>query len=243
MHDPTASPEAADVSQELVMLRRGIFRVLAGGVAVLLSGCGLFGRNSYRFKMTVEIETPDGLKRGSSVYRVRAWRTSDLMTGGSGSDAELLGEAVAVDLPGNKTLFALLRTGNATNWEGDLPEVSMRALDPAFDYHRAESVARIASGDGILSSAELAPADYPLLVTFRDINDPASVEKVEPKALIVKKVIIEVTDEAVTTGILTRLSWLIASPERRLDNDFKPTTNPSFAQKLRFGDFIKGKVK
>lgn len=231
------------MSQELMMARREIFGVLAGGVAALLAGCGLFGRDSYRFKMTVELETPDGLRSGSSVYRVRAWRTSDLMTGGSGSDAELLGEAVAVDLPGGKTLFALLRTGSATNWEGDLPEVSMRALDPAFDYDRAESVARIASGDGIRSSAELAPADYPLLVTFRDINDPASVERFEPQAFIVNRVFIEVTDEAVTTGILTRLSWLIAPPERRLDSDFKPTTNPSFAQKLRFGDFIKGKVK
>ena len=225
------------MSQELMMARREIFGVLVGGVAALLAGCGLFGRDSYRFKMTVELETPDGLRSGSSVYRVRAWRTSDLMTGGSGSDTELRGEAVAVDLPGGKTLFALLRTGSATNWEGDLPEVSMRTLDPAFNYDRAESVARIASGDGIRSPAEVALADYPLLVTFRNHSDPTSVERVDPANLAVtfgtrvrlRRITIEVTDDAVTSGIDKRLKWLRAhrgtlkpNPPRFMDDPSDP---------------------
>ena len=54
-----------------MMGRRGSLMLLSGGLAAMLSGCGLFGVGStYRYKMTVEVETPDGLKSGSAVREV-----------------------------------------------------------------------------------------------------------------------------------------------------------------------------
>jgi hypothetical protein len=51
-----------------MMARRGALGLLAGTVAALLSGCGSFFRSgSYRFRMTVEVETPEGVRTGSSV--------------------------------------------------------------------------------------------------------------------------------------------------------------------------------
>ncbi len=199
------------------MARRGVLGMLVGGAAALLSGCGaLLGRDNYKFKMTVEVDTPEGLRSGSSVYFVRAWRTTELITGGSSSDTELRGEAVVVDLPGGKTLFALLKIENPRHQ--DLPTMSMKTLDPAFNFDRKVSAERIANKDGIISPAEVSPEYYPLLVTFSDLTDPTSVARVDPLNLAasfgpgvkLKRIMVAVTDEAVTTGIGMRLGWLEA---------------------------------
>ena len=207
-----------------MMARRGVMGVLAGAAVAVLGGCGVLGGNSYRFKLTVEVETPKGLRTGSSVYEVLAFKTSELITGGTSSDSTIKGEAVAVDLLGGKTLFALLKTANPSGHD-DLVYMSMRTLDPAFKYNRVEGARRISSGDGIRSPSDVAPADYPLLVTFRDIRDPASVEKVDPGNLAanfgpgvrLKRITVEVTDEDVTTGIEKRLGWFTRYLDRHLD--------------------------
>lgn len=217
-----------------MMARRGVLGVLAGGAAALLSGCGLFGGNSYRFRMTVEVETPQELKTGSSVYTVRGFGTSDLMTGGTSSDAELKGEAVVVNLGGGKMLFALLRMANGTTSDDNLAIMSMRAMDPAYANNKKDSAQRIASGSGITSPAEVAPEDYPLLVTFADIKDPTSVTRVDPANLAasfgpgvrLKRIVVEVTDDDVTAGIEERLGWLFDPNRKRISPDKKPKGIP-----------------
>lgn len=226
-----------------MMARRGMIRLLLGGFSVLLGGCGLLGGNSYRFRMTVEVDTPQGLRTGSSVYEVRARNLVGLTPEMADRQRSLKGEAVAVDLPGGKTLFALLKTVNSQR--DDLTLMSMAALDPAFRNDWVECAQRIAWGYGIRSPAEVPQSDYPLLVTFHDTTDPKSVERVEPTSLAatlgpgyaLRRITVEVTDKAVTTGIVKRLGWLGEYPEPRLDNNFKPTPTPTFAQKLRHGDF------
>ena len=79
-----------------------------------------------------------------------------------------------------------------------------------------ESAQRISSGDGIRSPADVAEGDYPMLVTFTDIDDPKSVQRVDPANLAasfgpgirLKRITVEVTDDDVTTGIEKRLRWL-----------------------------------
>src|SRR3546814_16053908 len=57
--------------------------------------------------MTVEVETPTGVRSGSSVIETTI--TKGPRTGqGSGLTATMKGEAVAVDLGSGQTLFALL---------------------------------------------------------------------------------------------------------------------------------------
>ncbi|KEQ52874.1 hypothetical protein [Sphingobium chlorophenolicum] len=235
-----------------MMARRGLLGVLAGGVVTLLSGCGLFERDPiYRFKMTIQVETPQGLKVASSIYEVRALLTNDLVTGGKGSRAVLRGEAVALDMPNGKALFALLRLANAVGSSDDLADMSMRVLDPAFDGNCLESAKRIASSDGVRSPSEVPLSDYPLLITFADTADPKSVQQVDPVDLVaaldveakIKHVTVERTDQDVSSGIGKRLGWLGVYPEPRLDNAFKPTPNPTLAQKLRHGDFYRGNAR
>ncbi len=195
-----------------MMARRGVLGLLAGGAAALLSGCGLFGGNSYRFRMTVEVDTPQGLRTGSSVYQVSAYNTGSILPDAAKRDWQIKGEAVAVDLPGGRTLFALLRTGAHFT---DMMGLSMNSLHPDFEgtgYDVVGVAGDLASGD-YPGPAEVAPADYPLLVTFRDMQDPTSVTRVDPANLAasfgpgvrLKRIVVEVTDDDVTSGIEKRL--------------------------------------
>ena len=194
------------------MTRRGVFGVLAGGLALLLSGCGIGSKSTYRFRLTVEVDTPEGTRSGSSVYEVMARNMPGMDPSGMVREWKVRGEAVAIDLPGGEVLFALLKTVNPTGHD-DLAYSSMAALDPAFNYDYVESARRIANGAGIRSSTELSPRDYPMLVTFRDIADPKTVERVDPtnfpatfgSGVRLKRITVEVTDDAVTSGIEKRL--------------------------------------
>lgn len=71
-------------------------------IALAVCGCGSQA-DSYRQRITVEVDTPEGVMTGSSVSEVK-WRYSSR----GSSRASSRGEAVAVDLPGGRTLFALM---------------------------------------------------------------------------------------------------------------------------------------
>ena len=188
--------------------------------------------------MTVEVETPEGLRRGSGVHQIWANNAMSILPDEAKRDWGGEGEAVAVELPNGKTLFALLRTVNPMR--EDMARMSMAALDPAFKNDIVESAGRLSWGTGVHTTADVAPSDYPLLVSFRDIADPKSVERVEPANLAaafgpgarLRRIIIELTDDDVTTGIQKRLGWL-----RTHRGTLKPnppqTTNDSSDPELR----------
>jgi hypothetical protein len=185
---------------------------------------------------------------------VSAFKTSELITGGSSSDSTLKGEAVAVDLPGGKTFFALLRMANGTSSDDNLAIMSMKAMDPAYNHDRKLSAQRIVSGDGIRSPADVAPADYPMLVTFGDNNDPTSVTRVDPGGLAasfgtgvrLKRIMVEVTDEAVTSGIGTRFPWWGEFQNKHLDGSSTVATDlttQNIAARLSPGSFTTESIK
>ena len=185
--------------------------------ALLLSACDLFAPltdESYRFRMTVEVDTPEGLRTGSSVYEATAGNRTAILPDMADRHKGLRGEAVAVDLPGGRTLFALLET---PNWKrDDLTEMSMDALDPVYNNDWVESAERISDGSGVVSPAEVKPENYPYFVTFRNPQVPETVQRVDPANLTktfgdgvrLTRIWVELVDDPVTTGIGTRLRWL-----------------------------------
>lgn len=72
---------------------------------------------------------------------------------------------------------------------------------------------------------ELAFDNLPLLVRFRDINDPKTVEEVDPKNLEASfgkgiklvSATLQMTDEEVTTGVDKWLGWLEGYYDKQLD--------------------------
>ena len=208
-----------------MMARRGVLGILAGGAAALLSGCNPFGSNySYRYKITVEVGTPQGLKSGYAVHETLV-RKHNFDFGGLGPYREMRtrGEAVAVDLPGGQVLFALVPRDTLVQ----------SVLDPDWQNDWVASAQAISGGDtpqGPIAMTLTTPKEryksgqkivedvpsYAMLVRFRDINDPKTVEEVDPADLAasfgagftLKRITVEVTDEDVTVGIGERLAWL-----------------------------------
>lgn len=196
--------------------RVGIVAV-AGLLSLLVMACNPFGRTyTYRYRITVEVDTPQGLRTGSGVWESTIEDGSGLGDNSIGLRAR--GEAVPIDLPGG-TLFALLR---GHDMELTYPT---DALDTQYTrVHQLQpqpfggwkDVRKLVTKNH--QPLTLDSDNYPLLVRFRDLNNPASVEKVDPNDLAasfgpgvrLRRIVVQVTDEPVTEGIEKRLPWLPA---------------------------------
>ncbi|WEZ84065.1 hypothetical protein P6U16_04945 [Rhizobium sp. 32-5/1] len=149
----------------------------------------------------------------------------------------LRGEAVVVALPNGRYLFALLKDTPSAGW---LFYPKMPAKEAGELLERAD-----ASNSRQL---ELPRKHYPLLVTFGDIKDPASVKKVDPADLgasfgpgyRLNSITVSVTDEPVTEGkVEAVLGWLSDDPEPKLSPASGRTTNIPFSRRVSHGDFIR----
>lgn len=203
--------------------------LIAIGLVALavLPGCDMFGFHDWHWnqKLTVSVMTPDGMKSGSSVVSVSVydtpswWGLGDFRGAGSSS---LSGEAVTVDLGNGRYLFALL-----TNYSH---ETARATFIPKEEQPRtkAEVIKVYNRLEEMRGSRELAREQYPLLVTFDDINEPASVRRVDPGDIsasfgpgyLLDTINISITDEPMTNGVVdVVLGWL-----RPLQGRLKPTT-------------------
>jgi hypothetical protein len=172
--------------------------------------------SSYHVKMAIKVETQKGLRTGESVLEVRAGKTLALLPEEAKAQVELRGEAAAVHLPDGQTVFAVLRPAS----DGEvLEDLITSALDPGFKHGAEgylESVPKLGRPEMIGRSVALAQGSYPLLVRFKNISDPKSVEAVQPAdfpavfgsgtKLVGVDVIL--TSQDVTTGISETLTWL-----------------------------------
>lgn len=207
-------------------------RILAAaalaGASVTLTACGLVEQHyELRYRLTFDIETPQGLRRSSGVLQV----TTDLnpiWAPGPQTDAHLTGEAIPISLPNGETLFAVLR-GPGT----DLLNLSRQAFRPLVDTPEFKQNGRTYYDLGkqnrfLISSkpsAELSMDQVPLLVRFRDMRDPLTVEKVDPADLPrrfgagyrLRRVTVAITDEPITRGIEKHLPWINTIKNASLD--------------------------
>lgn len=208
-----------------MMQRRTFFALALSGASLLaLSGCDAGPTIEFNYKLKVEVETPDGLRSGYSVLkfwgRKRSSNKLDPYAGGLGAQAH--GEAVAVDLPGGQTLFALLRT------EGGGDALTYLFLSFADDLRGEQDITKrlqllqalkgqtrpLPRTETILPNGGTEVSAYPLLVMFKDTTDPITVEQVNPDDLAasfgagnkLRTISVTVTDEPMTTGIENRLS-------------------------------------
>jgi hypothetical protein len=205
--------------------------------ALVLSGCGIADDKApdYRYRLTVEVDTPEGLRAGSSVIQVQQSLGGAASAGGLAGGQiyyEARGEAVAVDLPGGRTLFALLRSDDNIDWAAGV----MQGLAPKSQGESwAESFDNVLLINGVVEVPRMWPANatlpersaYPMLVTFGDVADPASVARVNPddlaaifgEGVTLKRITVALTDDPVTTGIEQRLGWMDAYRNRWFDGN------------------------
>ncbi|MEP5937291.1 MAG: hypothetical protein ABJ239_03095 [Erythrobacter sp.] len=206
--------------------------------------------------MTVEVDTPEGLMKGSSVIEVDTNVSGQLSIPTPGAvRARVRGEAVAVDLPNGRALFALLRSED----DVDFAKRIMFLMAPK---------GRDANGDPFLgrfnnmlemtdpvelpaTQAKINPSlakmkAQPMLVTFGDLNDPTTVERVDPfnlqdsfgDGVSLRRITVQVTDDPVTKGIEKRFQWLGQIKGSGLTRDDFPENVPvgAFSEMFKKGD-------
>jgi hypothetical protein len=182
---------------------------------------------SLRYRLTLEAQVNGELRTGSGVIEVTYGKQSRF-AGQSDLIIGYRGEAVVLDLGSRGTLFALLKAGTDSR---SIPEtIVFRAFNfeggafPGSSVEEGLSVIHRLSG-----KRELPLTSLPLLVRFRDMNDPMTVERVNPlnlgerfgaDAKLIRATLeivpagirpfnsFGITGEPITTGVNLKLKWL-----------------------------------
>ncbi|MFM9973075.1 MAG: hypothetical protein ACKVON_00700 [Beijerinckiaceae bacterium] len=130
--------------------------------------------HEHRFRIILDVDTPEGLRRGSSVWSVTCHEPlSDFLRAYTGV-CNVRGEAVFLELPQGRSLIALMALG--PKGEG----VDLYDLAP-----RAFGFTGIGASGGWYSQAPtwtgsriLPPGRTPTIVTFTDLKDPTTAKVV-----------------------------------------------------------------
>lgn len=175
-----------------------------------------FPSETVRYRLTLEAESDGKPVSGSGVIQVKQYDTTRSFGPIGGAGAEVTGEAVALDLGSKGLVFALLHGPVLGLLEDGRPgplllktfaDVFGREVDPLKKI-------RILQRERPRREMPLKP--IPMLVRFRNISEPASVEQIHPDNFAAAlgpgtsllRVTIEITDDPVTSAIDARLPWL-----------------------------------
>ncbi len=180
-----------------------------------------------RYRLTLEAEVDGKPINGSGVIEVTYRKQMSIGAVGRDVDARFRGEAVVLDLGRRGALFVLLKAGASDDRSGPasivLKAFGLGGVFPGWD---PESLKKVRTISG---TRELPLDSLPLTVRFRDVNDPMTLELVNPfniaerfgaGARLVQATIeivpagiwpfnsLGITGEPITTGIDRKLVWL-----------------------------------
>ena len=129
-------------------------------------------RPGHKYRLTVEVETPDGRKTASGVMAVHPDRSYS-----RGGHTRTVGDAVYVDLGGGKNLVALLAHIDKNLELDGMNYVALRA------YIAAAGGKRVSFNDMNRQSGvvPVTGALIPVLVTFADPANPGTARNVPPE--------------------------------------------------------------
>lgn len=197
-----------------------------GIVTGLILFLGLFGYGAYKYvyptiswnqKMTVVLDVDGTEVSGSSVSRVTvvfqpAWLPEMLP-----AELRFHAEAVDVAIPGEKHLFALLRSKqfNSFSYMLILPHRIFHDVD--FDRHGGPRSGLDHAISRIRDERAVPPDLFPVFVVFSDLNDPSSVQIVNPDefstkiggGISLKSVTFSITDQRAKEHLQEELPWLV----------------------------------
>jgi hypothetical protein len=178
-------------------------------------------RPGHKYRLTVEVETPEGLKTGSGVVSVHPDRGYSRH-----GHTSTKGDAVFVDLGGGKNLVTLMaHIDNIVDLDG-MNYLALRAYKAAGRNVSFNEMSRMSGAVPVIGAL------IPVLVTFTDVRDPATAREVPSEAMAaalgdgfrLRGLVVEVVPnglwpldfggplgEPVTRGIEAKLPWLNGS--------------------------------
>lgn len=178
---------------------------------------------SYRYRLTVVVDTPEGVRQGSTVIEVDT-HTEPLP--GPHIQRGAVGEAAVIDLGRRGLLFALPRGDTDLDWASQVytylnppppkglsvSEVAAYSVNAARNSKAEIKLPRYFT----TSDPHLRPSGYPLLVRFRDPSDYRTLERVDPDNLSatfgigvrLQKVTVQITKDDRVRRVIRYLPWL-----------------------------------
>lgn len=183
--------------------------------ALVLAFWIVFPSNSFKYRITVIVDTPQGPKTGSSVIEVH-WQSNGPLAGLSGGfawDQSARGVAPIVDLGPNGTLIASMfriKAGQIHFWAASAPTTAYSGKDPG-DFN------------GLEPQVELTDWRLPQFVWYPARNSsPNAARAVLPEefsrtiggGVHLRKVTIEPTRDPVVERLEPRPEWLVKIYER-----------------------------
>ena len=195
---------------------RGLGFTLLPLLAFAVAGCGK--SYTYKYRLTVSIRDHGELKSVSNVVSVQE---SPTLTHGI-SPPKLCGEAALLRLRNGKSVFALLKgaphemVADRYQWLTSPTIVLLKrlGLETQWSWKDDSGIRRLRE---IRTTISLQPYEMPDFVTFRDIHDPTTIERVDPEnteetlgnGVKIEKVTLQVTNEEVSRGhVGATLPWL-----------------------------------
>ena len=129
-------------------------------------------RPAHKYRLAIEVETPEGRKSASGVVAVHPDRSYSRR-----GQTRTVGDAIFVDLGGGKNLVALLAHIDGKLVLDDMNYVALRAYTAAagkrVSFNEMSRLSGVVPGrDGVV----------PVLVSFADSANPASARVVAPDA-------------------------------------------------------------
>jgi len=200
------------------------FGPLALLAALVIGDQVRINRPGHKYRLAVTVETPEGSKSGSGVLAVHPDRGYS-----QGGHTRTKGDAIFVDLGGGRNLVVLLAHLDPSL---DLDGMNYLALR-AYNAARSPRIS-FSAMSGLTGPVPVQGALVPVLVSFVDVNDPASARRVMPddaEAVLgpgfhLGPISVEVVPngfwpldfggrlgEPVTRGIVARLPWLKGSDD------------------------------
>jgi hypothetical protein len=129
-------------------------------------------RPGHKYRLTVEVETPEGVKSASAILSVHPDRGYSRH-----GHTSTRGDAVLVDLGGGKNLIALLAHLDKSLDFDDINYVALRAYKAAGRNPSFNDMSRMTG------TVPVTGALIPVLVSFTDLSDPASARNAPPDDL------------------------------------------------------------
>jgi hypothetical protein len=188
---------------------------------------------SYRYRLTVEVDTPEGPRSGSSVMQIDSQRGPGWTPDKYSAGRDLSGDAVTINLGRRGQLFMILCDGGGT-WGEYVMLNFVREFDrgvPAQDEDRVEIEHILAlrgkrrlEGQpqhfGPTTSYRYWGDGLPEFLTFTDPRRPTTARWVAPdhldrvfgKGVTLREITVETTTDPVTRTITNALPW--ATDER-----------------------------
>ena len=127
-------------------------------------------RPAHKYRLTVEVETPEGVKSASGVMAVYPDRSYS-----RGGHTTTKGDAVYVDLGGGRNLVALLAHIDKSLDLDDINYVALRAYKAAGGRNVSFNEMSRLTG-----AVPVRDALIPVLVTFGDPGDPGTARRLPP---------------------------------------------------------------